>query len=60
VWALFIFYILASKYSSIKLGPVRKLVMKIKTFFSNEVGLKEWTDSLKFGGFTWVMAVLVL
>ncbi len=59
VWALFIFYILASKYSSIKLGPVRKLVMKTKTFFSNEVGLNEWTDSLKFGGFTWIMAVLV-
>jgi hypothetical protein len=31
-----------------------------KDVFSNEVGLKEWTDSLKFGGFTWVMAVLVL
>ena len=25
IWALFIFYILASKYSSIKLGEVRKI-----------------------------------
>ena len=25
IWALFIFYILASKYSSIKLGVVRKI-----------------------------------